>query len=159
MMKGTTLLAIAAIAGLMLGAQDSKKAGQEEDGDAKAILGTWVAVEAERGGEAYEEPLDDTLTFRDDGTVVFRKDGRQQQGDPVTYALDPSKSPRRITLTFRGPQGEEASRTAIYKIEGDSATLMLPTEGAEIPSEFETEGTTTYVLVKLERQEESEGVN
>jgi uncharacterized protein (TIGR03067 family) len=144
---GLTLLA-----GLLIGADDPKPMGDVE----KAIEGVWVVKEAERGGQPAEKPVGDEVSIRD-GQITIAPDEDGGRREMATYTLDTSKDPKQIDFKpgVEGNQGEEPPvLQGIFKVEGDTLTIVLAGPGVQRPTEFKTsEGSTTLMAV-LKRQAE-----
>ena len=73
--------------------------------EAPAILGEWSLEKAEIGGMVV--PLgamgEQLLTFAQDGTIIARKNGKEEPGGPSHFTHDPKKSPAEIDLTEARP--------------------------------------------------------
>lgn len=115
---------------------DASKRGPE------TILGTWVSVESEALGQRWKESGDRMrLTFTNDKvTWQFLTDGTWKSYDGA-YRIDPSREPKQIDLT--PPENHKDFRPGIYKIEGDTLTIVL---GAARPKDFEEKAPARLVL-------------
>lgn len=134
---------------LLARAEDAPR-GQNGRSDQQLLQGTWKVVKRVKNGQA-EDVTEHPSTMRFAGrNVTESRDGHDVQEG--TFAIDGSKSPRRITLT--GTKGIHADKVfeAIYSIEGDTLKLAYSTadQAATPPAGF-TGGEGEGLLV-LERQ-------
>ena len=90
----------------------------------KELAGTWQAVSyALNGAEASEEDMKRIqLVIDADGKTSARRDGKTFIA--TTIKIDPSKTPRHMDITFT--EGEDKGQVSfgIYKIEGDTLTIL-----------------------------------
>lgn len=118
--------------------------------DKQALEGTWKVVKKLKNGESVDLKAP-AATLKFSGDVVSLSEGGEQQS-AGTFAIDPSKSPKRITLT--GTSGQNAGRTfeAIYELDGDSLKLAygIGDNAAAPPKDFA--GGQGQVVEVLERQ-------
>jgi uncharacterized protein (TIGR03067 family) len=119
--------------------------------DLKALLGKWTVTRFEHKGRAAPEgEAKATVLLEAGGKGVLMPDGGEAR---FSYAIDPSKSPKQITLTYEGGPLDGAKQFGIYKLEGRKLTTCYAAPKApeeERPKEFKTEGT-NYTLVVHER--------
>jgi RNA polymerase sigma factor (sigma-70 family) len=149
---GVVLLAVAAVAGIGVGARlalADNPAAAGKDGDSKdeeKILGTWVPVSEERAGEKkVEEQLKGLQLIFAAGGQITQKQGEREEGG--TYKLDPTKRPREIDVS-----ADNKMLPGIYKIEGDTLTVCVDHGGMERPTEFAAKPGTHVILVVLKRE-------
>jgi uncharacterized protein (TIGR03067 family) len=123
--------------------------GKATPADRDRIQGTWKVVKRVKNGEAAtaKEVADQSAVLAFAGDAVTQtKDGKAEEG---TFKLDPTQSPRRITLA-----GKDPARTfeGIYELAGDTLTLAYGTgEAAKTPPKDFAGGPGSGLLV-LERQ-------
>jgi RNA polymerase sigma factor (sigma-70 family) len=125
-------------------ADNAAAAGKGADKKAEEkVVGTWVFVAAEKGGEKTpEEELKALrLIFTADGKLIHKYGEHEQEG---TYKLDPAKTPKAIDAS----DGKQML-FGIYKLEGDTLTVCL---GEERPTEFACKPGTKMMLVVLKRE-------
>jgi uncharacterized protein (TIGR03067 family) len=141
------------------GAAPAKPGGKEGDkgpNDKDKLQGTWVGVEAERGGKnaGAEEIKDLKITVRGDRITLG---GRGAGNREYAFKLDPTQKPKTIDMT--GQDGPEQGKTfrGIYSLEGDTLKLCLDDPDKERPTEFATKAGTTSLLAVLRRQADDKG--
>jgi uncharacterized protein (TIGR03067 family) len=121
----------------------------------KGLSGTWVVVGCEaRGKKITNDELPWQWTFTADGkaTLTDRKKG---DASHYTYTIDPSRQPRTIDLTYRGPSPalKNTRQLGIYRMEDDRLTICLGSPGGvekDRPGEFDTRAEGSF-LMRLER--------
>src|SRR5205085_11572527 len=84
----TRYLVTALAVGLLLAADDAKK-------DKERLQGSWRPVSGEQGGKAQENAKEHLLTFDGDTFTIKRGDQLFVKG---TFTLDPSRTPKAITM-------------------------------------------------------------
>ncbi len=106
--------------------------------DSKQILGRWRIVAGENDGrrETPERIKDTFVDVTPDQISVTDRDEKKTW--VTSYKLDPSKSPKTITMTVM--QGDWKGKTAlgIYRIEGDTLRICYALPGQPAPAEFAT---------------------
>ena len=125
-------------------------AAAADDGDAKAMQGTWTPVKAELAGMAMPEAALKTIVLKLDGDKYEVSVGGQL--DRGTCTLDPAAKPK--GLTIKGTDGPNKGKTfpCIYELSGDTLRVCYDLSGQKAPAEFKTaEGTQLY-LVTYERK-------
>jgi RNA polymerase sigma factor (sigma-70 family) len=150
-MVAAVVLALAVVAGAVVGvrqvlADKPAAAGKGADQkDQEDIVGTWVLVSEERGGQKVEEEdkgLQLILTAA--GKATQKQGEREEVG---TYKLDPAKTPKEIDVS-----ADKRMLPGIYKLKGDTLTLCIDHGGKERPTEFASKPGTDVVLVVLKRE-------
>jgi uncharacterized protein (TIGR03067 family) len=118
---------------LIAAAEPAQDAKQELD----KLQGEWTLVSTEVGGKMRPDTVNavSKLTISGNQWVVTYRDFASNAR--ATIAIDPSKHPKTIDLTFRGSEGLPAR--GIYKLEGDTLTVCYnATVGGERPKEFKS---------------------
>jgi RNA polymerase sigma factor (sigma-70 family) len=150
---GVVLLAVMAVvagtgvcARLTLADEPAVVGKDEAPKDEEKILGTWVLVSGEEGGQkAPEERIKEAkVIFAADGKMTAKLGEREQE---FTYQLDPAKKPKEFSVT------DDKDRTVlgIYKLDGDTLTVCFARDG-DRPTEFASKEGTTVVLEVLKRE-------
>ena len=123
-------------------AAEDKKAEKDED----KIVGAWVMVSGERGGEKAPDKLVKSfrLTYAAGGKVTVRS--KQDKEEEGTFKLDASKKPAQIDLKVG-----DKSLEGIYTLEGDNLKLCLA-EAGERPTEFKSADGSKTMLMILRRE-------
>jgi uncharacterized protein (TIGR03067 family) len=108
-------------------ARDPKK-------ELEKFQGEWTGVSLEENGKKFpdEHVKKFKLTIKGEKWTV--QIGDRELGE-ATFKIDPSKSPKRIDMTFK-VEGEDLDSQGIYKVEGDTLTLCRARGKAERPKEF-----------------------
>lgn len=107
-MNRLPLLAVVTLAGCT---------GTPSEPDALRVLGKWVVVDFHSPGAAEDRGQRRKLAIVTEGTW-----SEQFQGDrfeDFEYALDASKTPKELDLTFTGPDGKRLTVRAIYELIDD----------------------------------------
>jgi RNA polymerase sigma factor (sigma-70 family) len=115
-------------------------------GDEEKILGTWVLVSSEEGGQKGPEELikGARVTFAAGGKMTVKQGEKEQE---FRYELDPSRDPKE----FSGTNEQGRTVLGIYRLEGDTLTVCFDRGGAR-PTEFASPEGTTVVLEVLRRE-------
>jgi uncharacterized protein (TIGR03067 family) len=118
------------------------------DAGKKALAGTWQIVRYERGDKAKKEGLDKVRVTFAEGEIVFSVEGEKKEA--AKYTLDATKKPHEIDIA---PPREQKVVKGIYKLEGDTLTIVTSKEGDERPASFEAKGgNTTLMVLKREKK-------
>jgi uncharacterized protein (TIGR03067 family) len=122
------------VAGMLLTA--SLLAQNADQKELDKLQGDWVAAALEvRGQKLPEETVKQyKLTIKGNQWTV----SSNMKEDKITFKLDPSKDPKAIDLTYVGPLGKESNWLGIYKLEGDTLTMIRVPGILERPKEFKT---------------------
>ncbi len=131
------LLAVLLTAAASRAAED-KKADKDED----KIVGAWVMVSGEKGGEKAPEKFVKSfrLTYAAGGKVTARaKENKEEEG---TFKLDASKKPAQIDMAVG-----DKTLEGIYSLEGDNLKLCVAEAGSR-PTDFKSpEGSKTMIII------------
>jgi uncharacterized protein (TIGR03067 family) len=115
--------------------------------DPPGLVGEWAAESAVIRGKPDNPPPGTTWTFTADGKSVLRVgDGNGEVEG--TYKADPKKDPAEVDITA-GPKGGPAR--GLYKVDGDTLTLCLVTDGEDRPKKIEAPAGSTAVLITFKR--------
>jgi uncharacterized protein (TIGR03067 family) len=142
----TKYILTALTAGLLLGAADAKK-------DKEQFQGSWRPVSAEQGGQAQEDAKEHLLTFDGDSFTIKRGEQLFVKG---TFTLDPSQSPKTITMKITagrrdGDVGKEVH--GIYDLnDGTLKWCTAEPGGSDRPKEFTTKQGTRHMFVTLKKE-------
>jgi uncharacterized protein (TIGR03067 family) len=91
--------------------------------DPVQIVGVWVVVDFQSPAAKEDRGQRRKKLIVTEGTW-----SQQFQGDrfeDFEYALDPSKSPKEISLTYTAPDGRRLTVRGIYELAGDRLRLCL----------------------------------
>jgi uncharacterized protein (TIGR03067 family) len=127
-------------------------AAQDKADDArKAFQGTWTIVDTKKGDAKDKEPV----TAR---TVVFDGDKyRIKAGDKVveegTFAVDGSKSPRRIEVAATAGMDKGMKWHGVYELKGDTLSAVVGPTDKDRPTKFDArgEGVRAFTLKRARR--------
>lgn len=145
--------AVALLLGLSLcvltHAEDSDRSAGGRS-DQQLLQGTWKVIKRVKNGsseDVNEHPTKLTFAGKD---ITETRDGKP--GQEGAYTLDPSATPKRITLT--GKSGDNSGKTfeAIYEVDGNTLKLAYSFgDNAGTPPKDFSGGEGTGLLV-LERE-------
>jgi uncharacterized protein (TIGR03067 family) len=123
--------------------------------DLKKLQGTWAMVSMEMDGARMPSSMVAGARIVINGeTFASLGMGAVYKG---TMAIDTTKSPRTLDMTFtEGPERGNTS-LAIYEVDGNSWKLCLGLTGKERPTGFSTAPGSGHVLETLERELGGEG--
>jgi uncharacterized protein (TIGR03067 family) len=127
-------------------AADDKK----NEADLKAMVGKWTIEKAELGGQDARELLKGlTLTIGEAGkySVVFG-----EEKDEGAFTVDAAKTPKEMDIKPTGGPNKGKTVKAIYKQDGDSATICYDLKGEARPEKFESKAGTGVLLVTYKRE-------
>lgn len=112
--------------------------------DAKKMQGEWTVEKFDREGKAFPEDRRKQMTFVVKGDKMMFKVGDRDEVSEFT--LDPSQKP--ATIDMINPKSKSKS-PGIYKLDGDTLTIVRIEEGGARPKSFEDankEDTTHWVF-------------
>ena len=105
--------------------------------DLAKLNGTWKVTSYMVAGVELidaDNPVEKILTFKNGG---FEWAGGKSLPGKVT-AIDPTKTPKRITYEYIGAEDDRRFHKAIYKIDGDTFTDCFGDYGDDWPTEFKS---------------------
>jgi uncharacterized protein (TIGR03067 family) len=144
------LVLLAAGSASLTPAQEAKNDLTRQEVD--KLQGTWLLVGRERGGEKDPEEkvkaMKGRLTVKG-GKFTFKVGDLNFTG---TVTLDPSKSPRRLDISFVTASGEKGKAVGIYELQGDTFRECFDAEGKERPAEFKTRPGSDQILQTFRRE-------
>jgi RNA polymerase sigma factor (sigma-70 family) len=141
------------VAGQPPPAAGAEKKPMSQPQDLQLLQGDWELIRIERGGKPWNEPhiigdcaIDGNKILLRPRVQILNPDKPAKEhittelyGITGTFTIDPTQEPRRLTIkgktTFRDLV---ATFEAIYKLEGNLLTIMLPGANAARPVAFET---------------------
>jgi RNA polymerase sigma factor (sigma-70 family) len=134
--------------------EDSRAKEKPEDAELKKLQGMWrvTRLESKRGLAPAEEI--EPMRWEIVGTTVFAQDNpADKEKQESQIFIDPTKSPKQITLTLlNGPQGEVGKELAgIYELKNDKLRICLVFPGKERPTEFKLNNADDGGIIELER--------
>lgn len=119
--------------------------------DLKPFQGKWVLASATLGGRDHNDDFKG-LALSIDGDKYAVSVGLNI--DKGTITLDPSKSPKHITLASSEKAGPFKGRTmpGIYELKDGKLTVCLNSEKDDRPEKFEAPEKTPLMLMVFERE-------
>ena len=117
--------------------------------DTATVQGSWKPAVAELGGHPMSEALLKTISLKlDDGKYEVFVGTEPDRG---TYTIDPTTTPKQMTI--KGTEDPNHGRTfpAIYEISGDTLRICYDLSGANTPATFKTMAGTKLYLVTYQR--------
>ncbi len=117
--------------------------------DYKALQGTWLPVKAQLAGQNMPEKVLKTIVLKlDKHDYVATVSGEPDKG---TWTIDPSTTPRSLTIT--GVKGPNSGKVfpCIYAIKGDTLKVCYDLSGKKRPKDFKTAAGTELYLVTYRR--------
>ena len=121
--------------------------------DLKGMAGTWQCTSAELAGQPMPPPVLKSISMKIDGSsylvVVMTEKGPSP--DKGTIKLEPTASPKGMTVT--GVEGPNAGKIfpSIYELNGDTLRICYDLSGTKLPTEFKTAPGTKLYLVTYQR--------
>jgi uncharacterized protein (TIGR03067 family) len=118
-------------------------------GEEMQLAGTWVVESARRGGEKFEQPIGDKVTFNETSMQVKPKN-EDNPSVTVELKIDAQKTPKQMDLSL-SQGGETQAMKGIYAVEGKTLRICLAKPGDERPTSFETKEGSENVSLVLKR--------
>lgn len=102
------------------------------------LAGVYSLVSGEKYGQGLpqEEIADTSVRITADRIVVLDRDEKEVY--VASYQLHPGRTPWRITMATKSPDGEEATAEGLIETEGGLVRLIYALPGAETPTAFKT---------------------
>ncbi len=157
-MRTTACLLLASLTALTAVGCKNKSDATNAGGGGGGIEGIYLTTDLEWGGDkAPPEMIGKTDAER---TVTITKDTITMKGmnggkdKPAKYKLDASKSPGEIELTFTDLDGKPEPTFGIYKLEGDTLTIVIAPgqEAKGRPKEFKTKPKSLEMMLVLKKK-------
>ena len=144
-MKNVLCICLAVAASLTAFATD-------ESEEIKALLGIWVPVKAELGGQPMPDALLRTITLKLTKSEYEVTIVGEPEPDKGTWTLDASAEPKGVKII--GVKGPNAGKTfpAIYELKADTLRVCYDLSCAKRPTEFKTQTGTQLYLVTYNRK-------
>jgi uncharacterized protein (TIGR03067 family) len=138
------------VAGCLIAADKPKPDAVKKE--QKRLEGTWTVTEGINAGKpASAGAVKNTqVVFRGNKVIIKRRDKPDRE---YTYTVDPSKSPKQITVTRTDAEGKGDKGFGIYSLTKDTLKICMNNRGKERPEKWDAAGEGLAVLV-LKRQEE-----
>lgn len=115
----------------------------EGAGDSSTLEGHWAVRAAEKGSRKGTHEEVNALTLEFSGTrCIWKAAGKRTE---MTFALDPSKSPKQIDLSADGKR-----LTGIYEVTGDKLKICVSASGQR-PRRFVADQAEKTMVLDLER--------
>jgi len=135
---------------------DEGKAGKPTNSDNQQIQGTWKVVgcygNSKVASPEFIEEHPSTMKFAGSSVTTSEKTtATTQTTTEATFVLDPSKSPKQITLTAATGPLKDHPGTFIYELEKDSLKVAFGA-GNSLPNGFDNKDGVQVMV--LERQKE-----
>jgi uncharacterized protein (TIGR03067 family) len=138
------------------GASESEVVRQE----LARFQGTWQLVRAESNGEKVPEERVRQVRVTITGNTHTVRFGDQVVVHDVSFAIDPTKTPREVTDTINDGPNKGKQILGIYALEGDTLTSCVAPIGKDRPAEFGTvagSGHTLRVFRRVKAEETGNG--
>jgi len=135
---GMGLLAVGLVLGISQARADDKR-------DNEKLKGEWSLVSLERNGESEKvtEASEDYIKLKIEGNnliyslYVFKHFVEIK----ATFAVDSSKKPKTIDITFKEGDKDGEVRKGFYELDGDTLKICLGSpQASERPAEFQSKG-------------------
>ena len=121
------------------------------DADRAALRGTWVLEAATLEGRDHTDDFRGMKLVLDGDRYTLDFDTNTDKG---TFALDPTKTPKRIDVRSAAGPFKGKTLPGIYELKGDTLRLCLEGDGKadRRPAAFEAPGTTRNMLLTYRRE-------
>ena len=145
-MSMRTLCALAG--GLM--AVAAGRGDDKPDADIKAVQGEWTIEKVQEGGKwkVDDGAKPGTPVTISDKKIVVRDENNSWE---VLYKLDPAAKPKAIEITRTVGEFSGKASKGLYKLDGDTLTVVYGLPGADAPTEFTTKEGSRQIMVVLKR--------
>lgn len=163
-MRTTACILLAALTAFTAGGCKNKSdATATGAGGTAGIEGTYLLTDMEWGGDKAPPEMigktdaERTVTITKDTIAIKGKNGGKDK--MAQYKLDPSKTPAEINLTFATPDGKPDPAVGIYKLEGDTLTIVMagPSKDGKFdpkdrPKEFKTKSDSFDMMLTMKKK-------
>jgi RNA polymerase sigma factor (sigma-70 family) len=124
-----------------------------EETELKKLQGMWrvTRLENERGVAPADviEPMRWEIVGT---TITAQNNPAEKQKQQMQIAVDPTKSPKQITLTYLSGPGQVGNKApGIYELKDNKLRICLVDSGKSRPTEFKVDKTDDSGLIELER--------
>ncbi|MBX9622183.1 MAG: TIGR03067 domain-containing protein [Gemmataceae bacterium] len=140
-------LAVAVCAVGLLVAADDPKADDAVKADLKKLEGSWTVDSVKADGPVPDEIKKTTLTFAGDKLTMKLPDGKAMTQQ---VKLDPKKDPKEMSFKPEKEEPNGAPGLAIYKLDGDTLTLVLGPPDKR-PAKFEPPENGFLIVLKRKK--------
>lgn len=140
-------------AAIIIGAPAKKDAPKAEPG----IVGVWIPQTTTLlGKESKSRDSDDTrYEFTADGKQIVRGAAADSKGTAHEYKVDTTANPATIDISIRTPGGRVNKLIGIYKIEGDTLTVVTRTDDVR-PKKFEANDGVRQMMMTFKREKKED---
>lgn len=138
---------------IIIGAPAKKEPPKEE----KGIVGVWIPQTTTLNGKEGK-PFDKGETrheFTADGKQILRRVGSESKGTTHEYKVDATANPATIDITLSTPSGRISKLVGIYKIEGDTLTIVTRTDDVR-PTKFEANDGARQMMTTFKREKKKD---
>lgn len=120
------------------------------------LQGTWTATSLRWNGKdmGTEGKLAIQFVFKDDQATVKSSKDVEKEYAKITFKLDPSTSPAIVDMLVSAGVQKDAKIEGIYKIKDDELTICAKVFGVDRPTEFESPGGSSIVLLVLKKEKQ-----
>ena len=120
--------------------------------DAKAIQGTWEAVEAKIDGKPAPEEMRKAVELKFDGEKLFLKTSMSPTQE-ASFKLDATKNPKTLDMIGVDDKVKGEKVLAIYELTGDKLRVCAPMtpNSPNRPTEFKSSRGSQVSLTVLKR--------
>ena len=131
--------------------QRRRQARRPGRGRIQALVGKYSVAKAVLGGMDITEHLKEMKFEIRDGGKYTAQVGELK--DDATFAVDPTKKPKEMTVKPNEGPNKGQTVKVIYKLDGDTLTMCYDHEKSENrPSKFESPEKTTVLLITYKRE-------
>lgn len=140
-------LAVAVCAVGLLVAADDPEADDAAKADLKKLEGAWAVESVKSEGPVPEQMKTVTLTFAGDKLTMRLPEGKEMTQRVI---LNPKKDPKEMNFRPEREEPNGAPGLAIYKVDGDTLTLVLGPPDKR-PAKFEPPENGFLIVLKRKK--------